>query len=118
MSAPKEQGTRVPLAARRTAVYRFYDPEGQLLYVGIADDVMARWRWHSKHSPWWPLAAHADVVWRNNRQSAEVEETQAIRSERAVWNVAKTGVTPKRNVRIGDTWTQGEALAKQLGVSR
>lgn len=28
-----------------------------------------------------------------------------------------TGVTPKRNVRIGDTWTQGEALSKQLGVT-
>jgi hypothetical protein len=28
-----------------------------------------------------------------------------------------TGVTPKRNVRIGDTWTQGEALAKQAGIS-
>jgi hypothetical protein len=28
-----------------------------------------------------------------------------------------TGVTPKRNVRIGDTWTQGEELAKQLGIS-
>lgn len=28
-----------------------------------------------------------------------------------------TGITPKRNVRIGDTWTRGEELAQQLGVS-
>jgi hypothetical protein len=28
-----------------------------------------------------------------------------------------TGVTPKRNIRIGDTWTQGETLAKQLGIT-
>lgn len=28
-----------------------------------------------------------------------------------------TGVTPKRNVRIGDTWTRGESLAEQLGIT-
>lgn len=28
-----------------------------------------------------------------------------------------TGVTPKRNVRIGDTWTRSEELAGQLGMS-
>lgn len=28
-----------------------------------------------------------------------------------------TGVTPKRNVRMGETWEQGEELAKRLGVS-
>lgn len=28
-----------------------------------------------------------------------------------------TGVTPKRNVRMGETWTRGEELAGQLGLS-
>lgn len=28
-----------------------------------------------------------------------------------------TGVTPKRNVRIGGTWTQGEGLAGRLGMT-
>jgi len=28
-----------------------------------------------------------------------------------------TGVTPKRNVRIGEVWARGEMLAAQLGVS-
>lgn len=28
-----------------------------------------------------------------------------------------TGQTPKRNVRIGDVWDQGERLAAALGVS-
>jgi hypothetical protein len=28
-----------------------------------------------------------------------------------------TGVTPKRNVRIGETWERGEELAKTVGMS-
>jgi hypothetical protein len=40
------------------------------------------------------------------------EETQPKRRGRPA-----TGVTPKRNVRIGDTWTEGEALAEKLGMT-
>ena len=29
----------------------------------------------------------------------------------------RTGETPKRNVRIGETWTRGEELAAQLGIT-
>ena len=28
-----------------------------------------------------------------------------------------TGVTPKRNIRVGATWDRGEELAKELGLN-
>lgn len=72
-----------------TAVYRFYQRPGVLLYVGITSVPEIRFRQHAATSEWWPLADQAltEVVWRERRGLAEAEEICAIIVERPVFNI-------------------------------
>lgn len=78
-------------AAERTALYRLYDADGVLLYVGIAKDPEQRWQGHaySANSPWWPLVARKTVTWFPSREVADLAETEAIKDERPIHNRAK-----------------------------
>ena len=38
----------------RTALYRFFDEAGTLLYVGISNDPDVRWSYHARQKDWWP----------------------------------------------------------------
>jgi excisionase family DNA binding protein len=76
------------------SLYRFFDADGRLLYVGITKTLAVRWRNHSeKH--WWPSVATATITYFSNRVSAEVAETEAIITEKPLWNV-KHSTTRKR----------------------
>lgn len=71
-------------SAERTALYRLYDADGRLLYVGIAQDPEKRWSQHSrtKRATWWPLVARKTVEWFPNREAADAAETIAINNEK------------------------------------
>lgn len=66
--------SEVGLYARETAVYRLYDDEKRLLYVGVTCDLAVRWAAHRLEKPWWPEVARREVVWRENRAAALREE--------------------------------------------
>lgn len=68
-------------ASERTAVYRVYDADGELLYVGIAKDFGVRWAQHAAKQPWWPEIARQTVDWHESREAALSEETRAIKAE-------------------------------------
>jgi predicted GIY-YIG superfamily endonuclease len=67
------------------AVYRLWDAEGNLLYIGSAYDPEQRCRDHKK-KPWWPKVAHRTEEWRPSRGDAYVEELKAIATEGAKYN--------------------------------
>ncbi|MEU6233811.1 GIY-YIG nuclease family protein [Kitasatospora sp. NPDC047058] len=46
-----------------TALYRCYDENGWLLYVGITLDPDRRFREHTKTFGWWPAVASTTVNW-------------------------------------------------------
>ncbi|MET7713769.1 type II toxin-antitoxin system prevent-host-death family antitoxin [Streptomyces sp. NPDC005407] len=71
----------------RTAIYRFYDTNDALLYVGITADLEVRWDNHSRKKPWWPLVARRHVVWRDSRNEALADESRAISEEKPLYNV-------------------------------
>lgn len=73
-----------------TALYRFYDGAGQLLYVGITGDPSDRWARHADEKPWWPNVARHTVEWLPSRDAALAAETAAIVAEEPVYNVAGT----------------------------
>lgn len=73
--------------ACRTALYRFYDAAGQLLYVGITGDAKARWRQHAKEKEWWPQVAHKRIAWFSSRDEAAVAERLAIVAEAPRFNI-------------------------------
>lgn len=68
------------------AVYRLFDSEGRLLYVGISKDPMNRWQEHRGNS-WWRQVASYEVRWHPTRAEARVEEKEAMASESAQHNI-------------------------------
>lgn len=70
---------------RRAAVYRLYDAQGTLLYIGSAYDPEKRCRAH-RTKPWWPEVARREDQWFATRRKAYVGEMKAIAVEGAKHN--------------------------------
>ncbi|MGW2937646.1 GIY-YIG nuclease family protein [Streptomyces sp. NPDC001156] len=71
----------------RTALYRFYDKGGALLYVGITANVESRFADHERNKEWWPQVAKKTIEWFDTRPPARAAEVQAILDERPAYNV-------------------------------
>lgn len=71
----------------RTALYRFYDARGDLLYVGTTNNTSRRWVQHEKCQPWWHLVCLTPVEWFEERAVAEAAEVSAIETEKPRYNV-------------------------------
>lgn len=70
-------------------VYRAYNRQGVLLYVGQSGDIEGRMRTHSRNFPfWWRDTARVTFEPFATREEAVVAEAAAIRSEFPRWNVA------------------------------
>lgn len=74
---------------RRTQLYRHYDADGQLLYVGISLSALLRTRQHRENSPWFANIAKITVETFPDRATAYDAETFAIENERPLYNVQK-----------------------------
>ncbi len=70
------------------AVYRLYDAEGSLLYVGCTVDPWTRLRAHRRRQPWWDEVVSAELIWFPSVDLAADVEQQAIGTERPVYNIA------------------------------
>jgi DNA-binding transcriptional regulator YhcF (GntR family) len=65
----------------RTALYRLYGAEDDLLYVGITGKPGPRWTQHAADKPWWPQVARREIEWFDSRPLAAEAEVTAIRAE-------------------------------------
>jgi len=75
--------------AERTALYRFYDADGRLLYVGISNNPESRWKGHRYSIKRWPaLVARRADEWFDSRTEAEAAEVAAIKDEKPRFNGA------------------------------
>ena len=72
---------------RQHALYRFYDTDGQLLYVGITLDPGTRWKTHSKDKPWWLEVANVTVEVHSSRGAVIEAERAAIIAEHPKHNI-------------------------------
>lgn len=76
----------------RTALYRLYDDEDRLLYIGITKNLEQRWTGHrhaATSSKWWPNVARKAIEWHPTYESADAAETAAIAAEDPLHNRAK-----------------------------
>lgn len=71
----------------QTALYRLFDADTRLLYVGITNAPESRWNQHRIEKAWWKDVAEKAVTWFDSRQEAESAESVAIRTEHPIWNV-------------------------------
>lgn len=70
-----------------TTLYRFYDTDDRLLYVGISERGPERWRAHRKEKPWWTEVARTTTEHYDTRQAALDAERAAIITEQPAYNV-------------------------------
>lgn len=71
-----------------TALYRLFDAEGTLLYIGISGNLKTRFAKHAVHKPWWPEVARKTVEWHLTRTDAAEAEDKAIKTEKPKHNIA------------------------------
>src|SRR5438132_2180190 len=72
-----------------TAVYRFFDADDALLYIGISIDPDERWKAHrygTDRNGWPKEAVRRTIEWRDSRPEALKAEEEAIKAERPLYN--------------------------------
>lgn len=69
-----------------TAMYRYYDRHGRLLYVGSAGSWLQRLDAH-RYGPWFRYATSLVIEHHPTLKRAVTAEREAIRSEWPLWNV-------------------------------
>lgn len=72
---------------RRTALYRHFDRDGALLYVGISLNSIQRTMQHRQGARWFEQIARIAIEWLPTREAAEAAERAAIKAERPKFNV-------------------------------
>jgi len=107
----------------RTALYRHYDAEGRLLYVGVTDCLTERDKQHASKSVWHKDVARTDTEWCLSRDHAFALERVAIEYERPLHNVQFSAeAADRRAAQAGDfgpifrIWSQMSDLAADLKV--
>lgn len=100
-----------------TALYRLYDAQDQLLYIGISEDPEKRWAHHASEKPWWPQVARKQVGWFPTREEAEAAEARAIATEHTPHNVAGSPWAPKPRELGVDEMLVSEAASKLSEVA-
>lgn len=73
----------------RTALYRHFDAQGQLLYVGISDCLSARDKQHAATAHWHGRVFKTETSWFPDRQAALIAEWEAIRDEGPAYNIRR-----------------------------
>jgi predicted GIY-YIG superfamily endonuclease len=82
-------GSGVPLnTSKRTALYRLYNANDELLYIGIAFNLTQRYNQHRKTKAWWPEVTRKEICWYETRIVADREERMAIIAEHPRYNIA------------------------------
>ena len=111
----------MPASPERTALYRFFDADGRLLYVGVSGNTESRWRQHAESKPWWPDVAEKTTEWLDSRPDALDAERAAIRTEKPLYNHQNAvspilaHISPQRlNEVPNGTWRPYEFLAHEL----
>ncbi|MFD3999887.1 hypothetical protein [Streptomyces rubiginosohelvolus] len=72
--------------SERTALYRLYDAEYDLLYIGISRSPTKRLKAHAHDKNWWHCVGYVDLTWFDSYPEAKRAENAAHLSERPPYN--------------------------------
>lgn len=79
-------------------LYRHFDAQGRLLYVGITVDPGRRWKQHQADKPWWAEVAQTTYEQHPDRASVLAAEREAILREEPLHNVVHNRRAPTGRV--------------------
>lgn len=114
----------------RTALYRHFDADGSLLWVGVTANPFLRLAGHMSTSDWRDSVARVEIERFDSRGAAEAAETQAILSERPRFNRQASRCAPRGRYRKQEEpatelarWMKANritntAMAERLGVTQ
>lgn len=86
----EEPATRLALAPYTgdlNGLYRLYGCDGSLLYVGISNSPLRRWKQHATTKDWWYSVDVIVLVPFGSLETARLVERQIIRDERPFINI-------------------------------
>ncbi len=83
----KPKATRKPPSPATTKLYRYFDKEGVLLYIGISSRPGSRMQEHITQKSWSNEIADIKLETFDTRKEAEAAEKAAIRTENPKYNV-------------------------------
>jgi hypothetical protein len=99
----------------RTALYRHFNANGDLLYVGISLCAIYRLEQHRMKAPWFPSIAKVDIEWFDTRELARDAEIEAIRSENPRHNINHAVQQPRIAAPMAGTYSAAiEALGLEV----
>ncbi len=78
-------------------MYRHYDKEGNLLYVGISSNHLQRLTTHKQISGWFKLIARIEIQHFKTREEARWAEHIAIKTEFPIFNKQQNDGTPPKS---------------------
>jgi len=81
-------------------LYRLYDKDGELLYVGITSDVVSRMAGHRADKFWWEEVAEKRFEYMESRAELEAAERIAIIRERPLYNITYNPDRPTTTPRV------------------
>lgn len=84
-----------------TALYKYFDDAGRLLYIGITGDLANREQGHIGSSRWMELTASSTVQRYPSREDALKVEREAIEAEHPVSTASTT--TPRKRGSVCET---------------
>ncbi len=87
MEALNSKAERIRGKSKPTQLYRFYNEEEQLLYVGVSKSTIQRLFTHQKLSDWYILVRFVVVDNYADRKSALAAERDAIKTEKPFFNI-------------------------------
>jgi predicted GIY-YIG superfamily endonuclease len=86
-----------------TELYRHFDKDERLLYVGIATNSITRFWQHKKNSPWFDQVFRVATVIYPSREQAVAAERRAIAVENPVHNKIERNIfRPRRQRPMSD----------------
>ena len=71
----------------KTALYRHFGSNSELLYIGVSLNAINRLGQHSDHSDWFNLITRVDMEWFDSRVDALNAERDAITKEKPTHNI-------------------------------
>lgn len=109
-------------------LYRFYDADDNLLYIGITNNPRVRFSQHNASKHWFKHVTRSTMEHFATRQELEIAEIAAIQSERPKYNLAhaatldryQAGSSPRITAPTSDAsrFTRPDAIATDTATSQ
>lgn len=99
----------------RTALYRHYQADGQLAYIGVTKDPQRRLAQHVAKADWVATITTTEMQWFNSKPEAMAAEADAIRSEKPLFNKI---YSDRADMKFADIGNRIRDLRLSLGLTQ